>query len=670
MKAYRSQIAILFLAAVIITLLMPRTSSSTYVYEVNSPWNYPALIAPFEIPVNPDSAKVRQIRDSVDNAFIPVFHRDVAADEFIRQRMESALGKVNGVSYSTSREVLRKINELYNNGVVSEDVYADITSGDLKQIRLAKGSNLSLRSAEGMRSPIKAYEWLKEQLPSEEAQYAVEQSKIATMLHPNIVLDTMRSSRLRQDIYARETMPRGVIPQGARIVDRGDIITPQVYTNIRTYELKQAENGNIWNGKLIYVWLAKFLYVALLMGVLATFLFFFRRKLWRNLKVVVFLAGCLVVFSLFAFIMASSFVSGLYLVPLCILPIMVLVFFDGRTAMFTHIVQVLICTVSATSELEFFFMQFIAGCVAINSLKELSRRSQLLRTAVLVFLSYSLAYVAVNVMLSGSFKGLQPRIFGYVAINSVLVSFTYVLIFVFERLFGFSSLVALVELSDINHPLLRELSRTCPGTFQHSIAVSNLAAEAAAEIEADVQLVRAGALYHDIGKLSNPNFFTENQHGASPHEPLDPIVSAGIITRHVTNGLERAEKARLPKPIKDFIAQHHGKGTARYFYMKYCKEHPDEEVDPAPFTYVGPNPQSREASILMMADAVEAASRSLKDYTEESIRELVNRIVDTQIQEGLHNESPISFKDIRTVKESFIHRLMTIYHSRIAYLAK
>ena len=234
-------------------------------------------------------------------------------------------------------------------------------------------------------------------------------------------------------------------------------------------------------------------------------------------------------------------------------------------------------------------------------------------------------------------------------------------------MFGFTSVVSLVELSDINNPTLRELSEECPGTFQHSMAVSNLAAEAARAIDADVQLVRAGALYHDIGKINNPAFFTENQHGVNPHDALDPVQSARVVIGHVTDGVKRADKAKLPGVIKAFITEHHGKGKARYFYNTYCQAHPDEDVDPAPFTYPGPNPQSRETSVLMMADSVEAASRSLKEYTPEAITALVNKIIDTQIAEGLHNDSPLSFRDVQTIKQSFINRLRTIYHSRVAY---
>lgn len=255
----------------------------------------------------------------------------------------------------------------------------------------------------------------------------------------------------------------------------------------------------------------------------------------------------------------------------------------------------------------------------------------------------------------------------FLAVNAAMTSMAYILMSAIERLFGFISVVTLVELADINNPILLRLSNECPGTFQHSIAVSNLASDAAQRIGANIQLVRAGALYHDIGKLNNPAFFTENQHGVNPHDALPPERSAQIVINHVADGLRMADKAGLPAVIRSFIREHHGAGKAKYFYITYCKQHPGEEIDPAPFTYPGPNPQSRETSVLMMADSVEAASRSLKEHTREAITDLVNKIIDGQIADGLHNESTLSFRDVAMIKEAFIKRLMTIYHSRIAY---
>lgn len=288
-------------------------------------------------------------------------------------------------------------------------------------------------------------------------------------------------------------------------------------------------------------------------------------------------------------------------------------------------------------------------------------------SALFVFIAYSLTYAAYELMQTGDIERISPRMFGALAINAVFISFAYILIFLLEKTFGFTSRVTLVELSDINHPLLRELSEECPGTFQHSMAVSNLATAAAHRIGANVQLVRTGALYHDIGKISNPAFFTENQHGVNPHDALSPLQSARIVIGHVPEGLKRAEKAKLPSCIRQFISEHHGKGKARFFYTTYANAHPGEKIDEAPFTYPGPNPRSRETSILMMADSVEAASRSLSDHSPEAIKSLVNKIIDSQVAEGLHNDSPLSFRDINEIKEVFASRLTTMYHSRISY---
>lgn len=666
-KRYTTQILTLLLATFIIVWLLPRHSASTYIYQINRPWNYQLLTAPFDIPIRPDSITAQAAIDSINRTFIPVYKRMTSVDDAVRTRLARSLGEVDDVNSSTRSRLTQKVREVYADGIVDEEVYNDISQGRLPAVRVASGNVLTKKSTDRLRSPRRAYEWLKSQLPGDDAHYAIEQSKLATMLTPNVVLDTVVSDRMRADMHQKATAPIGVIQQGERIIDRGEVVTLQLYTTLQTYEHMLAERGNGVGGNGVYAWFAKSLYVGILITLLGVFLYIFRRRLFRQPKVVAYLAGLIVAFCIFAFLMSGSFDMGLYIVPFSMVAIMIIVFFDGRTAMFTTLVTTLIAAAIAHFPLEFIAMQFVAASIAINSLKEMSRRSQLLRTAALVFLGCSLTYLAVNVMITGDFSSLSPRMFGFLAINVVFVSFAYVLVFVFERMLGFTSTVGLVELSDINHPILRELSKECPGTFQHAMAVSNLAAEAAVKVGGNVQLIRAGALYHDIGKIDNPAFFTENQHGVNPHDALDPLQSARIITAHVTDGLRRADKAKLPAAIRKFIAEHHGTGLTRYFYVTYCNQHPGEEVDPEPFRYPGPNPSTIESSIVMMADSVEAASRSLKDYSPEAITALVNNIIDGQIADGLHNDSPLAFRDVRTIKECFIRRLLTIYHSRIAY---
>ena len=316
---------------------------------------------------------------------------------------------------------------------------------------------------------------------------------------------------------------------------------------------------------------------------------------------------------------------------------------------------------------EFILLQVLAGLTGIYSLKELSQRSQILRTSLLVFVAYSLVWSALQMTRLENIRDIDPWTFLFFAINCIVILLVYPLLFVIEKLFGFTSNVTLIELSNINNPLLRELAEKAPGTFQHSMQVSTLASEAATRIKANSQLVRTAALYHDIGKIDDAPFFTENQNKVNPHDKLTPQESAGIIVGHVRKGLDLAEKYGLPESIRGFISSHHGKGVARYFYIKYAQEHPDLVQDNSAFSYPGPNPYSKETALLMMADAVEAASRSLKEYTEASISELVDKIIDTQVHEGYFENCPISWQEINKVKETFKEKLRTMYHTRISY---
>ena len=309
----------------------------------------------------------------------------------------------------------------------------------------------------------------------------------------------------------------------------------------------------------------------------------------------------------------------------------------------------------------------MAGMVGIYSLRELSQRSQLLRSALLVTCTYSILYLSLDLMHANDVSQLSTHIYINFIINGILLLFTYPLLFILEKTFGFTSNVTLVELSNINTKLMREMSEIAPGTFQHSLQLANLTAAAANRIGANSQLVRTGAMYHDIGKMLNPAFFTENQTGVNPHDQLSYKQSAQVVISHITDGLRLADKYDLPQVIKDFIRTHHGAGVTKYFYISYQNEHPDEEVDKSFFQYPGPNPFTKEQAILMMADAVEAASRSLPEYTEESISNLVDRIIDSQVQDGCFKECPITFKDIATVKSVFKEKLKTMYHTRISY---
>ena len=366
---------------------------------------------------------------------------------------------------------------------------------------------------------------------------------------------------------------------------------------------------------------------------------------------------------------ASDFrVLGIYLVPFAILPIIVCTFLDSRVALYSGLIAILLSAFAAPFPLEFIFLQVMVAMAAIYSLRDLVKRSQLVRCSIIVFCTYCICYVGYTLVVEGDWSKVNMLMFLYFAINSVLLLFAYLLIYLLEKMFGFISNVTLVELSDINSPILRQLSENCPGTFQHSLQVSNLAAEAANKIGANAQLVRTGALYHDIGKLANPAFFTENQSGGiNPHDKLTYEQSAQIIISHVKDGVKIADRIQLPPRVKDFIVTHHGKSKTKYFYNSFKNKYPDKEIKEELFTYPGPNPHTKETAILMMADSVEAASRSLKEYTEASISQLVENIINGQIMDNLLKDTPLSFRDIETIKQVFIEKLKTIYHTRISY---
>lgn len=656
-------------ATVIIVYFLPRTDEESFEYETNRPWGYPLLTAPFDIPINIDSISAIRIRDSIDVSFQPIFRRDNGQEQAIAKELSERMvyGPATALSPGERNVVKSAVMRVYDDGIVSADVYSGISSGKLPYVRFVKGNVATSVPTTRFRSPLKAYTAIDSVLSGSRYRAVLESIKLQELLIPNLALDTVASNRFRSELYQKAMAPVGVIQQGERIIDRGDIVTPQLYTILKTYEQMKSEKGVGKSNDSIYPLIGQILFVVILLTAMYSYLYIFRRDMFDSFRSTAFIMIMIVGISILAILMTRTFSNGLYIVPFTILPVMMLIFFDARTGLFCHIITVLLCSILSAFPLEFIFIQFIAGITVINSLDELSRRSQLLRAAALVFAVYSLSYVAIVVMSSGSLEDISLKVFGFFGINALFVSFAYVLIFVFERLFGFTSMVTLVELSDINNPLLRELSEECPGTFQHSMSVSNLASDAALRIGANVQLVRTGAMYHDIGKINNPAFFTENQHGVNPHDALSPIQSARIVTGHVADGIKRAEKAKLPAVIRDFITQHHGRGKAKYFYNTYCSAHPDEEVDAALFSYPGPNPQSKETSILMMADAVEAASRSLAEHTPEAISQLVERIIDGQIAEGLHDDSPLSFRDVKLIKESFISRLRTMYHARISY---
>ncbi len=648
-------------ALLVIVYFYPHPEANRFIYQEGRPWNYSKLIAPFDIPIHADSATILAARDTLEKRFVPIYSVNQLLIDTIVSRLPESHDR------NLRRRLANELRKVYASGVVDVRTKDLMAEGRLPRIRILEKNILSEASTAGLTSPREVYLYLDSAITDTALHQYFAHAGLQNLLLPNYSRNEAECRRNYEYEYLTMTADRGIILQGQTIIDKGTIITGQDYTNLRTYEELMASRNSREQQSTMLRWLGQGVYVALILCMLMMYFYFFAKDIFRRDNAMAFVLLLITVFFLVS-VGLNYFVSqGIYMAPLMIVPILMLVFFDGRSALFVLGALSLICAGATAFALEFIFLQFCAGCAVVYSLGELSRRSQLLRTSLLVLAAYFVAYPALELLMNASFEGMTKIMFIFLAVNAALTSMAYVLMFLVERAFGFISTVTLVELADINNPLLMRLSNECPGTFQHSIAVSNLASDAAARIDANVQLVRAGALYHDIGKLNNPAFFTENQHGVNPHDALPPERSAAIVVAHVADGLRLAEKAALPAVIRSFITEHHGKGLAKYFYFTASAKNPDVPVDKEPFSYPGPNPQSRETSVLMMADSVEAASRSLKNHTREDITNLANKTTDSQIADRPPNDSTLEFRDVEVIKEAFIKRLMTIYHSRIAY---
>ncbi|MCI1475100.1 MAG: HDIG domain-containing protein, partial [Prevotella sp.] len=478
--------------------------------------------------------------------------------------------------------------------------------------------------------------------------------------------DRKKSMAEKKDLLGAIPLASGMVLRGQKIIDRGQIIDDYEYRVLNSYE-KEMKRRSATRAELTSTTVGQLIFVSVLVVLFTLYLFLFRKDYFDKTRNIMMLYSMIIIFPILTSLMMEHNIFSVYIIPFALAPIFVRVFMDSRTAFVTHATMILICAAAVKYQYEFIIVQLIAGIVAIYSLRELSSRLQFIKTALFVTLASVAVYFSLNLLQSNHVMRMDRSMYTYFFINGVFLLLANPLMYLIEKTFGFVSDVTLVELSNTNKGILRRLSEIAPGTFQHTITVANLAAEIANKIGANSLLVRTGALYHDIGKMTNPVFFTENQAGVNPHAKMTCKESARIIIGHVTGGMKIADQIGLPSVLKAFIVTHHGTGLTKYFYVKYKNEHPGEEVNPADFRYPGPNPFTREQAILMMTDMVEAASRSLPEHTEKSISDLVNRLIDGQVAEGFFKECPITFRDIAQAKVVLIERLMSIYHTRISY---
>lgn len=659
--------ALVIITVSIIVWFLPRTEGKMFHYDVGKPWMYGQLIAKFDFPVFKTDEALQAERDTVYNSFQPYYNRDQNIEHAeIQKFLNDFSNGMPGIPDSYKGLIVRKLQKIYNIGVIDPREYNNLSKVPGKQIRVVDGKEAHTVSVDSTFSTPGAYEQLFMDEKLGPMRSALQRCNLNNYIEPNLIYDKERSETERNDMLSLIPQADGMVMEGQRIIDRGDMVTSYTYRVLSSFE-KAMEQRNASDEEIESTFIGQMVYVFVLVFLFTEYLVLFRKDYFSKPRNITMLYAMIVIYPILVSLMMKHSILSVYILPFAIVPIFIRVFFDSRTAFITHTTMILICAVAVKYQYEFIIVQLVAGLVAIYSLRELSKRSQIFLTALLVTVASAVSYLALQLIQSNNISSLDHTMYFHFAVNGFFLLFAYPLMLVIEKTFGFISTVTLFELSNTNNPLLRKLSEEAPGTFQHSITVGNLASEIANKIGAKSQLVRTGALYHDIGKMEHPVFFTENQSGINPHTRLDAKSSARIIISHVTNGLKIAEQYNLPRVIKDFIATHHGTGLTKYFYITYKNEHPNEDVDPQPFTYPGPNPFTREQAILMMSDAVEAASRSLKEYTEESIARLVNKIIDDQVANGFFEDCPITFRDIKTAKLVLIERLKAMYHTRIQY---
>lgn len=658
--------AVFTAVVIVICLLLPREKTVNLEFAEGKPWRYEQLTAPFDFAITKSEATLQRERAKVLAAQRPYYTKDAKVGEAAIDSFTTFYGNElhHIASKMLKKKILTQLQNIYNTGIIGSNDLERLQEDSINTIMLIEQTWARPANAQDLYTVQQAYESLMAIDTTLLGRYVLRQSNLNDYITPNIRYDVAKSEAARRDAIEAIAPNSGVILTGQKIIGTGEMVDETLYQVLVSY--RNELNKRIDERGLQMTFIGQVLLVILLVGAFLAYLMSYRRSYFYERNKLLFLATQLTLFPCIAsWIMTNG--NGLMIIPFAMAPVMIKIFLDARTAFMTHQVIILITSLVVPDPFMFVLLQLTVGLAAIYSINELTERSQIFRVALVAILCYSLVFFGYELVTKSALVMFNKRIYVHFLLNGALLLFTYPLMLLYEKLFRFTSDVTLMELSNFNIKLLRQLSENAPGTFQHSIQVSNLAAAAANKVGASSLLVRTGAMYHDIGKLENPSFFTENQGGTNPHACLPYEKSAGIIINHVHDGLRLADKFHLPEVIKDFIRTHHGLSKAKYFYISYMNEHPREEVDEAMFTYPGPNPHSMETAILMMADAVEAASRSLPEYTEESIANLVGRIIDGQVAEGYFKECPITFKDITDIKNVFKEKLRTIYHTRITY---
>ncbi len=674
---------------IIILFLFPTQGKFRYEFQKGSPWKHDNLIAPFNFAIQKSDKELKLEKDSINNNFKPYFKFDNKVEK-VQLDLFHKNFNTNWKNYTDKKHLTtfsnNKIkNEYYNycdsilkhiylNGVVRfSEILKQTKRGS--SIIVIKNNVAEECDVSKIFTPKISYNYIKQNIKenfktSKNSSAKIDflnSLKLYDYVVPNLFYDEKTSNKIKQNLINDISLTKGMVQAGELIVTKGEIINTKKFLILKSLKSEYEKSlGSSTNYHLILLGQIILIFASVL--VLFLFLYNFRREILNNNVKTTFILLLVLITVITASMVIKSNIISLYVVPFAILPIIISTFYDDRLALFIHTITILLIGFLAPNGFEFVFLQFIAGIVAIFSLTQIHRRGQLFISSFLVIISYSIVYFGIAIIQEGNLHEIDLYNFAWFAGNGLLLLSAYPLIYLFEKLFGVLSDITLMELSDTNNELLRKLAEKAPGSFQHSLQVANLSEEAIFKLGGNPLLVRTGALYHDIGKSFNPQYFIENQiPGNNPHDKLSFEKSAQIIIEHVTKGVEIAKKHGLPDQIISFIETHHGTTKTEYFYRSFINKYPNKEVDVSKFTYPGPAPFSKETAVLMMADSVEAASRSLKVYTDETINELIDKIIDSQINEGQFNNVELTFKDITTIKNIFKSKIKNIYHTRIEY---
>lgn len=678
--------AVLFFATMaLVVQLFPRHGSFRYDYNVGQPWSYDLLTAPYDFAILKDEETLNREQEEALNSYAPYFRLDNARGDSAMRQFQLFVDNTASISDDCRHYLTTTLQNIYDIGIIGSLESDTLTKAGYEKIHILSGTSASVRKQKlaELYTIRSAYRHIIDNRPNNVPKKQIDSLNINYFLSENLAFDSAFSMRDHDELLKQVSLTAGMVKAGDRIVDRGEIVTQQTYQILESlkssyanpdYSLNaSADTVNPHDSSRFFTLVGDIIGVTVLFLLLALYLYLFRPAIFDSTKNILFILLTVLIPILLASLTLRFTKFYIYIVPFALVPIIVRTFFDARTALFAHIITSLITAFFASSSFAFALLQITAGMTAVSSLKDLTTRAQMARTALYVFLSYTATYVAYCLMIEGDPAAIKlPYLIAF-SISSILLLFSYGFIFLFEKIFGYTSAVTLMELSNTSRPLLQRLSEDAPGTFQHATMVANLIAPAAKAIDADPLVARVGALYHDIGKVQHPEYFTENQSpGENPLEELPLQQAASLIIAHVADGVTIAKAQNLPNVIIDFIRTHHGDSLTKYFYNTYVNQHNGKRPPEDQFRYNGPKPFTKEQALLMMADSIEAASRALVsnqviEDLERKLDQLVDNIIDQQVQEGLFERAPITFLQINTARQVFKNKLHSLYHARITY---